>query len=281
MSTLTTELSKLSERYRAANMAIHGRIEDALVAAGSEQSLAQGIKDAASAGLATKLGTVVDGVKTQMQAQQRDLSRGITPLVRDKMQPAYVAGAAEAGTGSHRRRCTLIENHVSQAAIPMFKAAVAPAVQALSGLRGKVSTQLRSVLVDRAVSDLRTNYTVAWEDASAATVAARAAIRDGVHVAVCEARQALIKLLEVQGAERPVFSAVGDEGAGGGGGGAGDDDDVLEVVVQKKQAAAVEMIEIDDDDDEIVVNKGSAPAASSALSKALDEAVRVKAEKNS
>jgi len=271
VSTLTAELGKLSTRYQAATGLIHDRVQQALVGAGVEEELAKGLRDAASSGVQTKLGAVVDGVKTKMQAQQRDLSRGVTPLVKEQMQPGYSAGMAEAGTGSHRRRCAVIEGHVSNVARPMFTSAVTPAIKALSGLRGEVAAQLRTVLVDRAVAELRTNYGVAWEDASKTTVAARAAIREGVHVAVCEARQALVKLLEAQGAERPVFEVVAAGGE--------DDDEVLVVADQKKQAA--ETVDLSDNGvgADAASSTASAPGPPSALAKALTEAVRVKAEK--
>lgn len=162
VGTLQRELGQLSGTYQAAMAAVHARVEAALVAGGLDSATAAGLKDAASSGVGALLGSLVDAVKAQTQEKQRDLSRGITPLVKDKMVPAYERGNAEAGSGSHRRRCAVIEAHVAGHAAAMFDAAVAPAVASLEGLRGGIKQQLEAALVSQAVANLTLHYAVAW-----------------------------------------------------------------------------------------------------------------------
>ena len=39
----------------------------------------------------------------------------VTPAVREAMGAAYEAAMEEAGTGSHQRRCAIMEGHVDKA----------------------------------------------------------------------------------------------------------------------------------------------------------------------
>ena len=74
--------------------------------------------------------------KDHIQKQQKDLSREITPLVQAAMQPGYDRGFVEKGTGSHRRRCAVVESHVTKEARSMFKGAIAPVVARAARTRG-------------------------------------------------------------------------------------------------------------------------------------------------
>ena len=73
--------------------------------------------------LVSALAGVLSEVREAAQKQQRELSRGIEPIVQGRMLPGYDTATAEAGTGSHRRRVAILEQHVRAEAPKMFRAA--------------------------------------------------------------------------------------------------------------------------------------------------------------
>ncbi|KAH8074160.1 hypothetical protein JL720_10714 [Aureococcus anophagefferens] len=99
------------------------------------------------------------------------------------MQPGYDRGFVEKGTGSHRRRCAVVESHVTKEARSMFKGAIAPVVARAARTRGfggsrpnvvaglaKLRADVGKILKDtraQALDDLRLNYSVLWEPGAA------------------------------------------------------------------------------------------------------------------
>ncbi|KAF5841612.1 hypothetical protein DUNSADRAFT_12068 [Dunaliella salina] len=77
------------------------------------------------------MASAVDGACEHANKQQRDINRLITPEVKQQMLPAYQAGYAECGPGSTYRRRDIMERHVSQHRVAMFKKAILPISQGM------------------------------------------------------------------------------------------------------------------------------------------------------
>lgn len=156
---------------------------------------------------------------------------------------------------------------MSSKAESMFAAATAPAIKTLAELRRELSAGLQASLVEAGLRDLRAGYAVTWEDQGESLRRERAALREPVHVAVCEARQALLKLLQSQGKQEVTSPLVerGDQKEGNNkvhGGCEDVDDDVVEVVVATKKV--IETVEIldegSDDQAEAIPTKNPSPS---------------------
>ena len=80
------------------------------------------LQSLATSGVQAKIGEI----KEKVSATQRELSRSITPFVQQKMTPTYLSAFAEAGTGSHRRRCHVIEAYVDDNRTHLFGDAIEP-----------------------------------------------------------------------------------------------------------------------------------------------------------
>ena len=87
------------------------------------------------AGTVSRTSAAAEAVKAEVQKQQKELSRSISPKVQAIMMPGYEKGFAEAGIGSHRRRVAIIEGHVEAQSKTIFSEAISPIVKALEPLR--------------------------------------------------------------------------------------------------------------------------------------------------
>eukprot|EP01051_Picozoa_sp_SAG22_P013015 SAG22_NODE_1412_length_4477_cov_8.593878_3_plen_355_part_00 len=87
------------------------------------------------AGTVSRTAAAAEAVKAEVQRQQKELSRSISPKVQTIMTPGYDMGFAEAGTGSHRRRVVIIERHVDAESKTIFSEAISPILEALGPLR--------------------------------------------------------------------------------------------------------------------------------------------------
>ena len=173
--------------------------------------------------------------KDHIQKQQKDLSREITPLVQAAMQPGYDRGFVEKGAGSHRRRCAVVESHVTKEARSMFKGAIAPVVAGLAKLRADVGKILKDTCARKLLDDLRLNYSVLWEPVSPEMLRVRGAMAHPLNVATCEVRSALRRLLDSQGAA-PEARAGDDD----------DDGDIVDITSKVAAERTVEVIDVDD-----------------------------------
>ena len=158
-------------------------------------------------------------------------------MVQAAMQPGYDRGFAEKGTGSHRRRCALIEGHVAKSAPSMFKGAIKPVVDGLAKLRADVKTLLRTTCSKKLLDDLRLNYSVLWEPVSADMLRVRATMAHPLNVATLEVRSALRRLLDSQGAKPDDAKPANDDD---------DDDDIVDITAKVAAEKRVEVIDVDD-----------------------------------
>jgi len=153
-------------------------------------------------------------VKVAAHREQRELSRSIEPTVKAHMDDGYTRGAAEAGTGSHRRRVALVESHVEAAAPKMFEASTGGVVAKLNALRASIGKQLEKEMLERCLAELRNQYGALWEDLSEAAIDARRALLPKVREALLEAANAVRRLDAVKEAEgEPAAAADGEEDA--------------------------------------------------------------------
>jgi hypothetical protein len=208
---------------------------------------------------------------------------------------ADAAGFAERGTGSHRRRCAIVEKHVGSNASTIFASAVEPVTGQLHKLRADCGALLSQELVSNAMAQQRLHYGTAWEDVTADTREARATLRPRVADTMSQARQALLQLRKAQGDVAPVFESAAKAAADGDGDDDDDDDEVMVVQAPKKEIEVVE-IDLDEDEDEdedggmatsqassmdvTTENNTAASTSSSSSSSSSKLPVRVKKEKN-
>ncbi|KAH8048053.1 hypothetical protein JL720_15915 [Aureococcus anophagefferens] len=204
--------------------ALDGAVAKALAAA--HDDLAARLGDAAAEPALAKLDAA--------RKQQKDLSREITPLVQAAMQPGYDRGFVEKGTGSHRRRCAVVESHVTKEARSMFKGP-SRVVAGLAKLRADVGKILKDTCARKLLDDLRLNYSVLWEPVSPEMLRVRGAMAHPLNVATCEVRSALRRLLDSQGAA-PEARAGDDD----------DDGDIVDITSKVAAERTVEVIDVDD-----------------------------------
>ncbi|KAH8045915.1 hypothetical protein JL722_13967 [Aureococcus anophagefferens] len=217
--------------------ALDGALDAARVAAARRAHEASSSAVASSALAATK---------DHIQKQQKDLSREITPLVQAAMQPGYDRGFVEKGTGSHRRRCAVVESHVTKEARSMFKGAIAPVVAraartrgsgvvaGLAKLRADVGKILKDTCARKLLDDLRLNYRCSGARGRR-DARVRGAMAHPLNVATCEVRSALRRLLDSQGAA-PEARAGDDD----------DDGDIVDITSKVAAERTVEVIDVDD-----------------------------------
>mmetsp|Transcript_23449 Transcript_23449/g.59853 ORF Transcript_23449/g.59853 Transcript_23449/m.59853 type:complete len:1022 (+) Transcript_23449:36-3101(+) len=161
---LSTTLDALQSQVQAELVPFHDNLLAALSAAGVPSAASSGVQGLRSDGLLTSLRAAVDEIKEAAQKQQRDLSREMEPVVTKHMTPGYSAAAAEAGTGSHRRRVALLEAHVRTASAEMFKEAVGGVVDKLDKLRATIGQKLETEVTDGTLRTLGTTYTPLWDE---------------------------------------------------------------------------------------------------------------------
>ena len=136
------------------------------------------------------------------QGRQRDVNRELVPAVKESMTPAYVKGIAESGTGSHRRRVAIVEDHVEVRREDMFLDAIKPITGSLTAMVKEIGDRARTALRELPPV-VNVNAGVMWMEDGAAGRAARSRLVAPFNVAACEARRALQQLVESQTGEAP------------------------------------------------------------------------------
>lgn len=190
----------------------------------------------------TLSGTLAE-LKDAAGKQQRELSRGIEPLVQEKMGPGYVAATAEAGTGSHRRRVDLLERHVRSSAPKMFASASDTIVSKLNEMRAGIGKQLEAGLVDASLKSLRTSCSVVWDEVGEAALAERRRLAPRAREILLQATNA-VRRLDAQ----PAGAAVGEEDA-----------ELVDVTEQARAAKRARQIEETIDLGDMGADENSAP----------------------
>ncbi|EOD32468.1 hypothetical protein EMIHUDRAFT_456065 [Emiliania huxleyi CCMP1516] len=175
LSGLQTTLDSLRDEVRAALDAFHASFTAALADASVPSA---GLGAAPCDSLVSALAGVLSEVREAAQKQQRELSRGIEPIVQGRMLPGYDTATAEAGTGSHRRRVAILEQHVRAEAPKMFRAAAdgAPSdciISKLEEMRDGLGKTLEREVLQRTLSGLRSAYAPAWDEVGESTLQAR------------------------------------------------------------------------------------------------------------
>ena len=240
-------------------------VEKALVEeAGADRGRLGALRAPQVAAAKEKLKSAVADAGNAARTAQRESSRTITPQVKEEMVAGYDAAAAEAGTGSHKRRTAKLEAYVRDKRKTIF----AGAAKVVEGKVGEIVPGIKKSISGAAgtlLPSARVNYSTLWEEPSAQVSAARAALLKDVTPVRLEVQKALWKLQEAQGETivRPDVddddlqvidgpaAACGSGGAGGGDQGAGggvedhemidlgdSDDDGAEAGRRAREAAA-------------------------------------------
>ena len=200
VSDLAKQLKSLTGKLIADVKQFQDDLTPQLLAAGIDEARLRSIRAPLDAALNTRADTAVDKVKEVVQSRQKDLSRSIAPMVQKAMLPGYQKGFAEAGTGSHRRRVSIVEGHIKANAKTMFKDAVEPVMKEMKPLRQGVQTLISSVVLSDTIEEIKTSYGMLWEATTDQSRRARVAMRPKLQLAVSEASTALNQLLRSQGA---------------------------------------------------------------------------------
>ena len=192
---------------------------------------AAGLESAQCDGLLGSLQAAVVELKDAANKQQRELSRSMEPLVQSHMSSGYDRATAEAGTGSHRRRVSLLEGHVRAEAPRMFAAAAKAIVERLTTLRKDIGTQLERDVVQASLGALLTAYAPLWDEMGDDCLATRKRMRPKCAELVIEANNAVRRMRAAASSGDSGAAASSSSAAAGGadaaGGGGDDDDDVL------------------------------------------------------
>ena len=284
ISGLSATLDTLQREVGSRLTAFDADLAAALAAEEVPASASDGLRGVSGDGLLGTIRASVGTIREAAQKQQRDLSRALEPSIKEKMEPGYTTAFAEAGTGSHRRRVSLLEGHVRSAAPEMFDAAAGGIVSKLGELRASIASQLESDVVGAALraltmayaemngrgcclpagltcagghSSLR--YTPLWDEVGEQARKVRRELAPEVHEILFEADAAVRKL-------KLSFVGKGEGGEGGGEGGK-DDDDLVDVteehIREKRKRQAAETIDLDEYDENAApqaVERGAAAA---------------------
>jgi hypothetical protein len=95
--------------------------------------------------------------RSHASSRQKDLTRSVTPLVKQQMTPGYDRGIAEAGTGSHRRRVDAVEGHLHSCRSTLFEEATRPVTEGLRSLSEELGAVFRE-LQNKCVDEMRLTY---------------------------------------------------------------------------------------------------------------------------
>jgi len=251
LSGLQTTLDSLRDEVRAALDAFHASFTAALADASVPSA---GLGAAPCDSLVSALAGVLSEVREAAQKQQRELSRGIEPIVQGRMLPGYDTATAEAGTGSHRRRVAILEQHVRAEAPKMFRAAADGIISKLEEMRDGLGKTLELEVLQRTLSGLRSAYAPAWDEVGESTLQARRKLAPPCREVLIAANDAVRRLEAAPGRS----AGAGTNGGGGGGnggdadGGKGSDDDeeVTDVTdaahAAKRARQAADTIDLDD-----------------------------------
>lgn len=249
-SSLTITLSRQT-RAEAAFTGFYPPLLDALTVAGVPASASSTLSSIRPDALMNTLSGTLAELKDAAGKQQRELSRGIEPLVQEKMGPGYVAATAEAGTGSHRRRVDLLERHVRSSAPKMFASASDTIVSKLNEMRAGIGKQLEAGLVDASLKSLRTSCSVVWDEVGEAALAERCRLAPRAREILLQATNA-VRRLDAQpagaAAAAGCSAAVGEEDA-----------ELVDVTEQARAAKRARQIEETIDLGDMGADENSAP----------------------
>ncbi len=118
-----------------------------------------------SRSIEAKLTDAATAAKRFMTDRQRELSRTVVPLIQNTMVPGYDAGNACRGTGSHRARVELVENHIVMNKSVMFTKSVGVTLDGLPGMQSAVIEQLMQA-AQGGKSAQRVAFSSLWDEAA-------------------------------------------------------------------------------------------------------------------
>jgi len=171
VADLRSELNRLRQAVRAGIKKAHQMFADALKRAAAPGNIdavrGQQLESADAA-----LTAAADWCVAHVNEKQKSMSRSITPFVQQRMIDGYDRAYAECGTGSHLRRCAIIEGHLAANRSSMFSEAVRPIETATIPLLKELVKKLEEC--DRQTAqDLRLTLSVFWEKPGVDTLGAR------------------------------------------------------------------------------------------------------------
>jgi hypothetical protein len=118
-----------------------------------------------SRGIEAKLTDAATAAKRSITDRQRELSRSVVPLIQNTMGPGYNAGNACSGTGSHRARVEIVENHIDRNKRSMFTKSVGVTLEGLPGMQSAVIQQLMQA-AQSGKSTQRVAFSSLWDEAA-------------------------------------------------------------------------------------------------------------------
>jgi hypothetical protein len=257
--------------------AFHDGLAGALASAGISASRADALRRPQDAAAASAVSAAADKARALASEAQKEASRQLTPTVQAQMQPAYGAAAAESGTGSHRRRCGIMEKHVENARVTIFAEAIKPVVDSLAALQKALDALLAAELA-KLPAQLRLQYCSLWEVVDAAGAACRERLRAPFKAVVLEAHRARKRLAAAMAEADADFAGGADEAPAG-----DDDDDVMDVTAaeaaRKRRAMEAERLDLTKDSDDEGDDDGKPKAKPPPPAPAPQRPGRVKLEK--
>eukprot|EP00040_Diaphanoeca_grandis_P035195 m.220660 g.220660 ORF g.220660 m.220660 type:complete len:926 (+) comp33324_c1_seq1:67-2844(+) len=143
------------------------------------------------------LSKATDDIKAKVEHEQKDLSRSITPSVQTEMGPAYSQAFGEAGTGSHRRRCALMEAFVLNHKEVLFVNSIEPIIVATVPLLKELVRFLEMAEIQYR-QEFSTLCGIFWETPSVESTTARAALKTRLEVVLQSVTQTLTKIKAAQ-----------------------------------------------------------------------------------
>jgi hypothetical protein len=256
VSGLKNDLANFTTAAVSCLDAFHDGLAGALGGAGIAAARADALRRPQDAAAAASVAAAADKARGLASEAQKEASRLLQPTVQSQMQPAYASAAAEAGTGSHRRRCGIMERHVENARVTIFAEAIKPVVASLAALQKALDALLAAELA-KLPSQLRLQYCSLWDVVDPAGAAARERLRAPMKAVVLEAHRAR-KRLSAAMAEADADFAGGDDAPVG-----DDDDDVMDVTAaeaaKRKRAMEAERLDLTKDSDDENDGKAQAP----------------------
>ena len=248
LSGMQRTLGTLQKCAESAFEAFYPAFVSALAAAEVPQSAIASLGGMRPEGMLNALSGTLAELKEAANKQQRELSRGIEPVVTENMKPGYSRAYHESGTGSHRRRVDILERHVRSTAPQMFTDASGSIVEQLTKMHKDIGTQLDSQVVQASLSWLHTTCCVVWDELGEHTVAERRRLAPRARQVLVEAINAVRRL--DPSAARHDLATIAGEGA------EADGDDLVDVTDEalaiKRARQRAETIQLNDDHDENV-----------------------------
>ena len=183
------------------------------------------------ANLMATLDEKIDGFKAHAQEAQREASRSAAPKIKSFCTPAYQTGYAFVGSGSHRRRADSFETFVDNNRTTMMKSCAGEVSGLVKTLAETVSKKLKNALAD-VQKGVRISYAQLCEEPDSKMLRARAQLARILNTPLCEARRALIDLLNAQGVDLASYQ------------------NVLGVAADRAGTSGAAPVVVDDDDDD-------------------------------